>query len=137
MIDWSDGKLGLTRSDKKILMLFLLTTVYSLKEVSSNSRQRRDDHRKVPQVDATAGTQGGVSVFWSGLAERSFGQLRARKWFFRRPVAVPTVPTVPTVLVHRGYLDGTVPGFIVIARAADPDLRGPPRSVLLVPNRVL
>ena len=109
-------------------MLFLLTSVYSLKEVSSNSRQRRDDHRKVPQVDATADTQGGVSVLWSGPAERSFGQLRARKWFFRRPVAVPTV------LVHRGYLDGTVPGFIVIARAADPDLRGPPRSVFLVPN---
>ena len=85
--------------------------------------------RKVPQVDATAGTQGGVSVFWSGLAERSFGQLRARKCFFRRPVAAPTV------LVHRGYLDGTVPGFIMIARAADPDLWGPPRSVFLVPNR--
>ena len=101
-------------------MLFLLTTVYFLTEVSSNSRQRRDDRRKVPQVDATAGTQGGVSVFWSGLAERSFGQLRARKWFFRRPVAAPTV------LVHRGYLDGTVPGFIMIARAADPDLRGSP-----------
>ena len=79
-------------------------------------------------MDATAGTQGGVSVLWSGPAERSYGQLRARKWFFRRPVAAPTV------LVHRGYLDGTVPGFIVIARAADPDLRGPPRSVFLVPN---
>ena len=91
-----------------------------LKEVSSNSRQRRDDRRKVPQVDATAGTQGGVSVFWSGSAERSFGQLRARKWSLRRPVAAPTV------LVHRGYLDGTVPGFIVIARAADPDLRDAP-----------
>ena len=77
--------------------------------------------RKVPQVDATAGTQGGVSVFWSGLAERSFGQLRARtEWYLRRPVAAPTV------LVHRGYLDGTVPGFIMIARAADPDLRGSP-----------
>jgi len=66
---------------------------------------------------------------WSGPAERSFGQLRARKWFLRRPVAAPTV------LVHRGYLDGTVPGFIMIARAADPDLWGPPRSVFLVPNR--
>ena len=116
---------------RKISVLFLLTTVYFLKEVSSNSRQRRDDRRKIPQVDTTAGTQGGVSVLWSGPAERSFGQLRARKWFFRRPVAVPTV------LVHRGYLDGTVPGFIVIARAADPDLRGPPRSGFLVPNRFI
>ena len=80
-------------------------------------------HRWTPQQAHKS-----VSVFWSGPAERSFGQLRARKWFFRRPVAVPTV------LVHRGYLDGTVPGFIVIARAADPDLRGPPRSVFLVPN---
>ena len=117
MID-DDGKLGLTRSDKKILMLFLLTTVYSLKEVSSNSRQRRDDHRKVPQVDATAGTQGGVSVFWSGSAERSFGQLRTRRWSLRGPVAAPIV------LVHRGVHDGMVPGFIVITRATDPDLWG-------------